>query len=122
MSDQTVLLPKLFSHGGIILAKGQLDHSCTFWTMSILIFSPVFFCLGHPLQATSQTRNNMPEIFSPMKSSQLANSSEPLSELFLKFAKIFQCEMRISDLSFSMYVNIKGRKFSRSLFLAFQKN
>ena len=65
---------------------------------------------------------NMPEIFSPVKSSQLANSSEPLSELFLKFAKIFQCEMRISDLSFSMYVNIKGRKFSRSLFLAFQKN
>ena len=24
MSDQTVLLSKLFSHGGIILAKGQL--------------------------------------------------------------------------------------------------
>ena len=34
MSDQTVLLPKWFSHGGIILAKGQLDHSYTFWTMA----------------------------------------------------------------------------------------
>ena len=34
MSDQAVLLPKWFSHGGIILAKGHLDHSYTFWTMA----------------------------------------------------------------------------------------
>ena len=34
MSDQAVLLPKRFSHGGITLAKGKLDHSYDFWTMS----------------------------------------------------------------------------------------
>ena len=34
MSDQAVLLPKLVSQGGIILAKGWLDHSYTFWTMA----------------------------------------------------------------------------------------
>ena len=34
MSDQAFLLPKWFCLGGIILAKGQLDHSCTFWTMA----------------------------------------------------------------------------------------
>ena len=34
---------------GHILAKGQLDHSCTFWTMPIMIFSPVNIILGHPL-------------------------------------------------------------------------
>ena len=41
MSDQAVLLPNWFTHGGITLAKGQLGHSYNFWTMSILIFSPV---------------------------------------------------------------------------------
>ena len=34
MSDQAVLLPKWSPHGGIILAKGWLDHSNTFWTMA----------------------------------------------------------------------------------------
>ena len=43
MSDQAVLLPTWFSHGGIILAKGQIDHSHTFWTLPIMIFSPVYF-------------------------------------------------------------------------------
>ena len=41
MSDQSVILPKWFTHGGITLAKGQLGHSYTFWTRSILIFRPV---------------------------------------------------------------------------------
>ena len=41
MSDQPVLLPKWFTHGGITLAKGQLGYSYTFWTRPILIFSPV---------------------------------------------------------------------------------
>ena len=41
MSDKAVILLKWFSHGGIILAKGQLGHSYTFWTMPIMIFSPV---------------------------------------------------------------------------------
>ena len=41
MSDQAVLLPKWLTHGGITLAKGQLGHFYTFWTMPILIFSPV---------------------------------------------------------------------------------
>ena len=55
MSDQAVLLPKWFSHGpggshgGIILAKEQLDHSYTYWIMPIMIFSRVYFFLVHPL-------------------------------------------------------------------------
>ena len=49
MSDQADILPKWSSHLGIILAKGQLDHSFIFWTMPILIFSPVHLILKHPL-------------------------------------------------------------------------
>ena len=49
MSYETVLLPKWLSHQGTKLAKEQLHHSYTFWTMSILIFSPVYFFLRHPL-------------------------------------------------------------------------
>ena len=49
MSDQAGILPKWFSNRGIILAKGQLDHSYTFWTMSILIFSPVQIIMEHPI-------------------------------------------------------------------------
>ena len=40
---------KWFSDWGIILPKGQLDHSYTYWTMPILIFSPVQIIMGHPL-------------------------------------------------------------------------
>jgi hypothetical protein len=49
MSDQAVLLPKLFSYWGIILAKEQLDHSYTYWIMPIMIFRRVYFFLVHPL-------------------------------------------------------------------------
>ena len=49
MSDQAVLLPKWFSHGGIILAKGQFDHSYPFWTLSILVFISVANLMHHPL-------------------------------------------------------------------------
>ena len=49
MSDQAVLFPKWFFQGGTILAKGQLYHSYTFWTMPIMIFSPVYFFSGHTL-------------------------------------------------------------------------
>ena len=53
MSDQAVLLPKWSPHGGIILAKGWLDHSNTFWTMANYTYytstkfaeSQVNFCL-----------------------------------------------------------------------------
>ena len=41
MSGQAVLLPKLCTDWRIILAKGQLGHSYTFWIMPIMIFSPV---------------------------------------------------------------------------------
>ena len=34
---------------GVILAKGQLDHSDNFLTMSILILSSVQIIMGHPL-------------------------------------------------------------------------
>ena len=40
MSDQAVILPKWFPHGRIILAKGQLDHSYTLWTMAKHVFQP----------------------------------------------------------------------------------
>ena len=43
------ILPKWFANWGIIWAKGQLDHSYTFWTMPILIFSPVQIIMRHPL-------------------------------------------------------------------------
>ena len=49
MSDQAGILPKWFSSQGIILAKGQLNHSYTFWTMPILMFSPVQIIITHPL-------------------------------------------------------------------------
>ena len=41
MSAQAVLLLKWSSHGRIILAKYQRCHSYTFWTMPIMIISPV---------------------------------------------------------------------------------
>ena len=50
MSDQTVLLPKWFSHQRIILTKGQLGHSYTFWNIPILIISPFSNFEKHPLQ------------------------------------------------------------------------
>ena len=34
MSDQPIILSKWFSYWEIILARGQLDHSYTFWTMA----------------------------------------------------------------------------------------
>ena len=40
MSDQAVILPKWLTHGGIILAKGQLDHLYSFWTIPNLIYYP----------------------------------------------------------------------------------
>ena len=49
MSDQAGILPKWFSHQGIILAKGQLDHSYTIWAIPIFIFSPVCLLMRHPL-------------------------------------------------------------------------
>ena len=49
MSEQAGILPKLFSNWGIILAKGQLDHCYTFWTMPILVFNPPWFLLTHTL-------------------------------------------------------------------------
>ena len=49
MSDQAVILPKWSPYVSIILAKGQVDHSYTFWTMPILIFSPVQIIMRHPL-------------------------------------------------------------------------
>ena len=41
MIEQAVLLPRWSPYLRIILAKGQLDHFYTFWTMPIMIFSPV---------------------------------------------------------------------------------
>ena len=49
MSDQVGILPKWLSNWGITLTKGQLDNSYTFWTMPILLFSPVQIIMRHPL-------------------------------------------------------------------------
>ena len=49
MSDQSVLLPKWFTHVRITLAKGQLGHSFTFLTMFIMIFCLVSNSSNHPL-------------------------------------------------------------------------
>ena len=49
VSDQAVLLPKWFPNLRIILSKYQLGHSFTFWTMPILMFSPVQIIMGHRL-------------------------------------------------------------------------
>ena len=42
-------LPKWSPDWRIILGKYQPGHSYTFWTMPILIFSPVYLFLRHPL-------------------------------------------------------------------------
>ena len=49
MSYETVLLPKFFPDGTIILAKEQFHNSYTFWAIPILIFSPVQIIMTHPL-------------------------------------------------------------------------
>ena len=49
MSYQAVLWPKWLSNGWIILAKGQLDHSNTFWSMPVWTFGPLYLIFVHPL-------------------------------------------------------------------------
>ena len=49
MSYETVLLPKYSPDGTIILAKEQFHNSYNFWAMPILIFSPVYLLMRHPL-------------------------------------------------------------------------
>ena len=49
VSDQAILSPKWSPDRRINLAKYQLGHSYTFWTMPILIFSPVQIIMRHPL-------------------------------------------------------------------------
>ena len=49
MSEQADILPNWLSHEGIILGKGQLNHSYTFWTMLIWIFRIVWIIRDHPL-------------------------------------------------------------------------
>ena len=49
MNYQAVLLPIWSPNWRIILAKYQLGDSYTFWTMSILIFSPAQIIMGHPI-------------------------------------------------------------------------
>ena len=49
MSDQAFILPKWCSYEGSILTKEQLDHSYTFWTMIIMLSSPVANFGNHPL-------------------------------------------------------------------------
>ena len=39
----------------VILAKEQCHNSYTFWAMPILIFSPVYFFMRHPLESSSLT-------------------------------------------------------------------
>ena len=58
MSDQAVLLPKWCAPRGIILGKGQLGHSHTFWIMSIMISSAVANFGYHPLFSRKKVQGN----------------------------------------------------------------
>ena len=49
MNDQAVLLQKWSPYGRINLAKYQTGHSYNFWTIPIMIFSPVANLIPHPL-------------------------------------------------------------------------
>ena len=55
MSDKAVLLPNWSLDWRIILAKYQLGHQYTFWTLPILIFSPVQIIMRHPLPPQHQS-------------------------------------------------------------------
>ena len=52
-SSKIIWVIKLFfcQNWRIILAKDQIGHSYTFWTMPVSIFSPVQIIMGHPLLA-----------------------------------------------------------------------
>ena len=58
MSNETDLLPKWSPDWTIILAKDQFHHSYTFWTMPILIFSPVQIIMGHPIPQMNQNTDD----------------------------------------------------------------
>ena len=51
-------MPKWSPDYWIILAKYQLCHSYTFWTMHILIFSPVQIIMRHPPAEVVQFRRH----------------------------------------------------------------
>jgi len=61
MSDQAVLLPKLCTLRGVILAKGQLGHSYNFWTTGCAICLWTIF-RGCP-EAMGWCRNEMLSYF-----------------------------------------------------------
>ena len=54
MSYETVFLPKFSPDGTIILAKYQFGHLYTFWTVPILILSPVQIIMRHTLRSIFQ--------------------------------------------------------------------
>ena len=67
-------MPKLLFHQVRILAKEQVHNSYTFWAMSILIFSPVYFFLRHPLLLYYFWRSGF--IFKPLTSCILPRSGK----------------------------------------------
>ena len=83
MSDQAGILPKWFSNRGIILAKGQLDHSYTFWIMPILILSPVQIIRRHPLSPLMPIRVKV--IFKRVSIRLLLDDGKDLFQIFTTF-------------------------------------
>ena len=57
MSYETVLLLKFSPDGAIILAKEGFHNLYTFWTIPILIFSPVQIIMRHPLPLNALGKN-----------------------------------------------------------------
>ena len=78
------LLPKWFTHVRIILAKGELGCFYTFWTMPIMIFSPIASLMHHPPSTYI--------IKCPMKISQFKTFC---SEIYLLHIMIFSYNMHL---------------------------
>ena len=92
MSDEAVLLPKCSPNGTIILAKYQFGHSYSFWTMPILIFSPVYLVLRHPLYSSCTMHtfwSSVFDFFDVNRSSKLNASVVKVNFCFWVFFKKF---------------------------------
>ena len=85
-----MILPNWFPHGEIILAKGQLNHSYTFWFMSILIFSPVPNLSVHPLADWLEGRSFLKLLFIHLMRP-LRSSTKMSRRQFSLLLLLFQC-------------------------------
>ena len=89
----------------IILRKGQLDHSYTFWTMPIMIFSPVYFFLDTLYVGSGMCLASMPpwkKLSMQLKPQRTTNGQEwreiPDKKTVF-FSKIFVCLSYVTALA-----------------------